>query len=348
MAMLKLSRQEKASWQRTYTLAARLDELCPWEWMGVADCFDLHFYGREEPCFVVFGGRPKAFRHMRFLMGWKAFYDMITRLADPSKQTPTWLLEIPMIEVLFVEPALLFDHEREFLAALKRPVVADSRNAVFRSILPGYHPWLPDAEELALLEPALYQAYGMAMRVESDGMLLKRDFPRKILLRKQDAQGAWADVWTEVKPVADEEVEVRLAGDMLQALKDKPLWPMTVQLDLIFTPLMIGLKGERPQTAYVLLAVDAVSGMIIAEELFLATGGIPQMWADIPERLLAIFKRLGGCPETIEVGSDRMANLLRPLGEFLPFKMVRRERLTVLENAREKITTYMKQAEPKS
>jgi hypothetical protein len=52
-------------------------------------------FGAGKPCFAVFGGRPKAFRHMRFLMGWKAFYDMITRLADPAKQTPTWLLEIP-------------------------------------------------------------------------------------------------------------------------------------------------------------------------------------------------------------------------------------------------------------
>ncbi|NLF98573.1 MAG: hypothetical protein GX565_00315, partial [Lentisphaerae bacterium] len=105
--------------------------------------------------------------------------------------------------------------------------------------------------------------------------------------------------------------------------------------------------GVRPQTAYVLLAVDAVSGMIIAEELFLATDGISRMWAAIPERLLALFKRLGGCPETIEIDCDRMANLLRPLGEFLPFKMVRRERLNALESAREKINAYMKKGEPK-
>ena len=87
--------------------------------------------------------------------------------------------------------------------------------------------------------------------------------------------------------------------------------------------------------------------MIIAEELFLATDGISRMWAAIPERLLALFKRLGGCPETIEIDCDRMANLLRPLGEFLPFKMVRRERLNALESAREKINAYMKKGEPK-
>ena len=344
MATFNLSRSAEVRWQRLFALAMRLDELCPWEWMGVADCFGLLFPEQKEPCFVVFGGSPKTFRHVRFLMGWKAFYDMITRLAAPSKQTPTWLLEIPMIEMLFVEPASLFDHEREFYEALERPLKSGPDNVVFRSIIPGYHPWIPDDEELALLETALYQAYGMAMRVESDGLLLKSEFPRKILVRKQNEQGDWHDDWTTIKPIADEEVEVRLANDLLQTLRDKPLWPMTIQLDLVFTPLSIGDEGTRPKTAYVLLAVDAVSGMIIAEELFLASDGIPLMWAAIPERLLTIFKRLGGCPETIEVGNDRMANLLRPLGELLPFKMVRRERLSALENAREKIDEFIKEA----
>ena len=132
MATFDLSSSAEARWQRLFALAARLDELCPWEWMGVADCFGLLFPEQKEPCFVVFGGSPKTFRHVRFLMGWKAFYDMITRLAAPSKQTPTWLLEIPMIEMLFVEPASLFDHEREFYEALERPLKSGPDNVVFR------------------------------------------------------------------------------------------------------------------------------------------------------------------------------------------------------------------------
>lgn len=342
-----MTRQEKAQWRRMYELAERLDHLSSWEWMGVADCFGLLFHGMKEPCFVVFGGRPKAFRHVRFLMGWKAFYDLITRLADPAKQTPTWLLEIPMIELLFVSEELLFDHEHAFLSALKLQAGKVPETPIFRSIIPGYHPWTPDASERKIAETALYQALGMVMRVESDGMLLKSRFPREVLMRTQDAQGVWRDSWSAVRDVADEEVEVRLGTEPLQALKAKSLWPMTIQLDLVFTPLMIGQEGSRPQTAYVLLAVDAVTGLIIAEELFQATEGIAQMWAQLPERLLEIFSRLGGCPEVIEVGNERMANLLRPLGEFIPFKMVRRERLALLEKVRGQLSEYMKKPDAK-
>ena len=348
MATLKMTRPEKAQWLRLYELADRLDRLTPWEWMSVADCFGLSLPGMEEPCFAVFGGQPKTFRHVRFLMGWRAFYDLMTRVADTSKQTPTWLLEIPMLELLFVNEEMLFEHEKAFLAKLGRMPEAGQVVPIFRTITPGYHPWLPDAGERALLEAALYQAFGMAMRVESDGMLLKSRIPREVLLRVRDAQGEWHDTWSAVKQLSDMEVEVRLGVKPLQALAEKKLWPMTVQLDLVFSPLTIGVEGKRPKTAYILLVVDAVSGMIIAEELFQATKGIAQMWAEIPERLLEIFARLGGCPESIEVCSDRMANLLRPLGEMIPFKMVRRERLAALEKAREKLAAFMKDLDPES
>jgi hypothetical protein len=340
-----MTRQEKAQWQRLYALAGRLDQLDPWQWMGVADCFGIALPGWEEPCFVAFGGQPKTFRNIRFLLGWKAFYDFVTRLADPAKQGASWLLEIRMVELLFVSSDLLFKHEQSLLATIKRQADATCATPVFRSIVPGYHPWLPDERERDLLEAALYQAFGMAMRVEAEGMLLKERFPREILMRRQDAQGVWKDRWSPVKEVVDEEVEVRIESKRLQAIHALPLKPVTVQLDLLFTPLQILPDGQRPQTAYVLLAVDAQSGFIYAGDLFQATEGIAPMWAQIPERLLEIFDRLGGCPQTIEIATDRMANLLRPLGEFLPFKMVRRERLAMLEDAREHLSEHITRQE---
>lgn len=338
---MRMTRQEKEQWERLYTLTDKLDRLSPWEWMGMADCFGLRFHGINEPCFVIFGGQPHDFRYIRFLMGWKAFYDLVSRLIDPSKQTSTWLLEIPMIELLFVKAEFLFDHEKEILKKLKRMPEGDGEVPVFRSILPGYHPWLPDKDERKLLEAAVYQTFGMTMRVESDGMLLKGKFPHEVLMRTQDEEGNWSDAWSGVKDVADEEIEVRIASKVLRALKAKPLLPTTVQLDMVFMPLVLGEDKGRPRTTYVLFMVDAESGAIMADEVFHATEGIPQMWATIPERLLEVFERLGGCPAVIEVSSDRMTNLLRPLGELIPFKMVRHSKLAVLERVREKLCDDM-------
>jgi hypothetical protein len=332
---------ERDQWRRLFALAERLDRLDPWPWMGAADCFGIEVPGWDEPCFVAFGGHSKSFRNVRFLIGWKSLYDLVSRLADPAKQVDAWLLEIRMIELLFVNEALLFEHEQAFLKRLRRPVGEACSSPVFRSLVPGYHPWLPDARERLLLESALYQAFGMAMRVEADGALLKSRFPREILMRKPDGKGAWRDVWAKVKEIGDEEVEVRIESKRLDMIRILPLQPVTLQLDLVFTPMRILPDGSRPQTAYVLMAVDATSGFIVAGDLLQATEGIAKMWSLIPERLLEIFEQLGGCPQVIEIGSDRMANLLRPLSELLPFKMVRRERLAMLESAREHMSAFI-------
>lgn len=341
MAVSTMTLDQRNQWRRLYALADKLDRMDPWEWMGATDCFGVEVPGLDEPCFVLFGGQSKAFRHIRFLLGWKAFYDLVTKLADPSKQVATWLLEIRMIELLFVSEDLLFEHEKVFLKKLRRPVGEACSIPVFRSIIPGYHPWLPDEREVQLMEGVLYQTFGMAMRVEADSGLLRVRFPAEILVRKQDPAGEWHDAWVKVKDIGDEEVEVRIESNRLLALGRMPMQSLTIQLDLVFTPLKILPDGKRPQTAYVLLAVDAKSGFILAGDLLQATDGIASMWAQIPERLLKIFERQGGCPEVIEIGNDRMANLLRPLSEHLPFRMVRRQKLGMLENAREHLSTFI-------
>lgn len=341
MATARMTFDERDQWRRLFALAERLDRLDPWPWLGAADGFGIEVPGWDEPCFVAFGGQSKSFRNVRFLLGWKAFYDLVSRLADPAKQVDAWLLEIRMIELLFVNESLLFEHEQAFLKRLRRPVGEACSTPVFRSLVPGYHPWLPDARERLLLETALYQTFGMAMRVEEDSLLLKSRFPHEILMRKQDRGGVWRDTWAKVKEVGDEEVEVRIESKRLETLRSLSIQPVTLQLDLAFTPMRILPDGSRPQTAYVLMAVDATSGFIVAGDLLQATEGIAKMWAQIPERLLAIFEQLGGCPQVIEIGSDRMANLLRPLSELLPFKMVRRERLATLESARENMSAFI-------
>jgi len=345
MSSPRITKEARASWLRLYETVDRIDRLSPWPWMEPASCFGVAVPDMEEPCFVLFGEPGREMRAIRILLGWKAFYEMMTRLADPAKQGVAWLLEIRMIEVLCAPEPLLFQHERDFLRAIRREPDGKGEWTIFRSIVPGYHPWLPDAKERKLLEDVLYQAFGMALRVEADPGMLRSRFPREILIRTSDGKGGWRDVWSRVKELSGEEIEVRIESRRLQALAAKPTCPVTLQVDLLFTPFSIQPGRERPQTAYVLLAVDAQSGLIHCGELFQAIGGIAAMWSEIPDRLIALFERLGGCPDAIEVRGDRMANLMRPLTEFLPFKLVRREHLKMLDEARVGLSAYLRNGE---
>ena len=58
MAGGRMTFDERDQWRRLFAMADRLDRLSPWPWMGAADCFGVAVPGWDEPCFVVFGGRP--------------------------------------------------------------------------------------------------------------------------------------------------------------------------------------------------------------------------------------------------------------------------------------------------
>ncbi|MDD4101517.1 MAG: hypothetical protein PHU80_02650 [Kiritimatiellae bacterium] len=342
---IKMPKVEKERWRELYSLAERIDRLDPWQWMDIADCFGIVLPEMPEPCFVIFSGESRKLRSLRMLLGWKALYDFMTKISNQAAQAEPWLLEIRMIELIFANQELIFRHEADFLKSMRIKADNDFRTPVFRSIIPGYQPWLPDQDECGLVSTALYQAFGMAMRVENEPALLKEHFPAKILIRKQDSKGGWQDGWMPVKELADEEVEVRIEASRLEALKKKPVVKAALQLDLAFMPMTIQAGQHRPQTAYLLLAVDAENGMILSGEVMQATDGIANMWGQVPDRLVEVFQKIGGCPAVIEVKSDRMANLLRPLEEFLPFKMVRREKLDMLAKAYDSLGEYITHGE---
>ncbi len=334
---------ERNQWLRLYQLADKIKALKAWEWMGIQDCFGVMTNEMHEPCTVLFCNSESSGFDIRFMIGWKSFYDMVIHLAKPALQEPSFLLELRFVNLLFLESAQMGEHEQAVLDAIGRKPDAEGKSPVFRSFIPGYHPWQPDSHERDLLEDAMYQTLGMVLRVESNGDLLKPRFPHELLIREKRESGEWHDRWVRVKNPVNEEVEVSVEKRRIYALRGKPLLPITVQMDLILTSLAVQtLKNKRPQTTYVLLLVDVSSGKIYSGELMHATEGVPQMWGHIPERLLSIFEQMNGCPSTIELRSDRMANLMRPLSELLSFKMVRRERLSVLEYVAEGLNASLK------
>jgi len=81
--------------------------------------------------------------------------------------------------------------------------------------------------------------------------------------------------------------------------------------------------GERPQLLYVLALVDAATGRAEHVELLQALEGMRAMWRQVPERLVEVWSQQGSCPREVRVRSERMMNLLRPLTEKIPFRLVR-------------------------
>jgi hypothetical protein len=328
-------------WLRLYDLADRLRSLAPWDWMGIADSFGVRLADSDETGFVAFLGQGADFRACAVFRGWDAWRDALA--ARLSQDEPVWMIETPQLQLAYFDRSLVSSAEAEVIRALGRRYRGRQAWPVFRCHRVGYLPWMVDQDEAHWLAGVLHQAYGMAMRVETDRSLLQSRFPEAFLVRVQDRQGAWSDDWQVLPQATNTEISVSIDLGKIGRLKAGPPQTRRLQIDLAITTAVVRAASEaRPQTAYVLMVVDAETGRIEAGEILQATGGIEAMWARVPDLLLQVFLALGGCPREIEVRSERMANVVRSLSEMLPFRLTRREKLGYLEQAREGLNAYFK------
>lgn len=340
--------REKAQWASLFKLAEDVVRLSPWSWCRGDTCFGIRPKGEREPYFAVFfGGVPSEAHIVRYVKGWRALYDFVSNVQSPSKASPSWMLEIPMLEFSLLPEPMIFPFERKFHSALGLwPVDMSACMPVFRSVQPGFHPWFPLGKELDTLKTLVYQTYGMMLRLEDPASPFRNQTPGKVWVLSQGQDGKWSESFVPTRPFTDDGVEVRLKAQSLEKLKAMPLIPMTMQISLQFLPIFshfipVAPDGApipfkrfaecRPLVNYLLIAANAKNGEVACAEMLHADQGVAAMWGKVPEMVFSLFDRLGGCPGTIEVMGDRLGNLFHSLEVYLPFKLVLRERLERLD-----------------
>lgn len=329
--------EEKKLWLDLYHKINEVAKLAPWEWLRPIDLFGIQPEGKQEPIFAwidkrLLGGLPCV----RFLLGWNAVNEMLTRVQSPQKPVASWLLEIPALEVLFLTSKQQYDFECRLLKQLGiQPSAENECVPVFRSIRPGFQPWKPDSEERELFSVLLYQTLGVLLRAEQNKELLTSHFPEKMLVVRQGEDGKWRDTWEPVPPYEDKGIAVRLPSFFIQQFQRlKLLSQTTVQLDFLSAPTPLPRHPrKRPPFHNLLFFVDTKTRKFFHGPFISGEGGIEDMWNQLPFYLLALFQDLGGCPGAIEVKGERIANFFRALEIYLPFKLVHRTQLQLLDDA---------------
>ncbi len=328
-----------AVWERLYAAADQLRKLAPWQWMPEEAAFGVRLPGTETIGFVSIMGAAGAHLACAVYLGWQALRDVRDAVAHDALSFDAFL-EVPQLQLVFTSRDRLQASDLAVIRALGRRYRGKDAWPMFRSHRVGYLPWRFGADEALSFHSVLYQSLGVAMRCEDDPRILTAETPNTYLVRAIDARGTWTDEWVRMPRLPPRQIAVAVEARKIDALRCAEPRCACVQIDLLLSRALIGQKGERPQTAYMLLVVDTESGFVFSAELLQALQGIDAMWGEIPSRVIEIFLKMGGCPQVIEVQGDRMMNVLRPLTEHLAFKLTRRTRLTQLEEVRESFDSF--------
>lgn len=323
-----------ADWRRLYDVAARIHALNPWEWMSLGHLFGVQPYGAHEPSFILFSELAESSQRIVALFpGWRAFRIAFANNANTDDRPPLEkAVEESWRRLLYVPYKGL---RRTHRAVLKRLglLTEDGVNfPVFYSQHVGYYPDRLSATEVVEMQEILYQAYGMAMRVESEPTLTQQRLPKTFFVRMQDANGLWRDTWVDEPPLTDEGVDVSIDLGRVRRIAEFTRVRNVLQVDLVLTSLRAKSRGNhRSEAVFTLLLMNRTDKSVICCEALQALQGVDVMWSRVPGIVLRELEQFGALPDEIEVRSERMLNILRPLSEMLPFTLRRREKLMTLE-----------------
>ena len=199
---------------------------------------------------------------------------------------------------------------------------------------PGFLPVHPDEELRALLAPALYECYGLLLRLDENPDLPAMYMEEKALFsRREGLDGKWHDAplrvpnldtvtWTE--RVGLDRAKCAQAARLDMAADE--VW----QVDFIQMPLYR--TEEKPaRILHLLAAVESQSGERCVWQKLAVNPALPRngtaeamkaLWESLAAHILDGIIRHGRVPGALHVRSQRMMRFLRPLGLQLPFKIV--------------------------
>ncbi len=329
-------------WRRLHEAAVGVKELSPWEWMTEADVFGVQDPETGELGFVSVMGLLGEHYAMSLYLGAEGLYAFwnlqnLGPSVGPSSASEA-LLEIPQLQVSFEDRNELDARDRKVIKELGFKFRGRKEWPMFRSYRPGFFPWFLEAEEARFLTEALNQLLELAPRFREDRSLLASD-GGSYLVRVAHQEGGmhvWEDQVMEVAPPEPVPIRIEMDPQALETLARLPQSGHELEMDLFMFPTPIqGKKGSRPVFPYMLLTVDAGSGMVLGTELLEPTPSLEAMWGSVP---LAVARQLAGLelrPKEVTVGTALLFQLLQPLAESARFELKRSHFLPALHEAKE-------------
>jgi hypothetical protein len=341
----KAENPQAEGWEELYRLAGQLQELAPWQWMEEDQLFGVKFPQSETVGFVsVMGamGQHLAATVYLGLEGLRGFWWAAGPVSEDGD--PTDIFHVPQLMVSFEEKSQLERRDREQIRLLGLSYKSAQRRPLFRSYLPGYHPWFLEPAEVGMLRLAVEQTLVVAERAREDPSILDLgDDPESYLVRTPgSAKGtlAWEDRHERfsMEPAA---IDLPIDTDSMEALGALQRSDIEVEVHCLAAPVSIGPAGTRPQWPHVLVAVHGESGFILGFELLHAAGGLPALWSQIPAKLVSILERSKIRPARILVRSSRYGDLLRPVLEQLEIGVSLEDELPGVDAATETMFEHM-------
>ena len=325
-------------WGRLYAAAGRVKEMAPWKWMMEYNVFGVRNPERDEVGFVSVMGSGGEHFGVGLYQGAVALYDFLALREADSVETER-VLEIPQLQASFEDRGHLEREDRDTIKNLGLKFRGANSWPMFRNYAPGMFPWFPTSSEARFLTTALEQLLDVAPRVRDDEDVLCGEEDDEFLLRVprvENARLVWEDKIMRVpEPELKKAAPAPLDPQLLESLKQLPKVTNVIEIGLTMLPMPVREKKDRPFFPYLLMLVDASSGVILGNDMLQPLPSLDAMRAEFPTKVAEHLLRLGVRPLRVAVRTGTTARSLAPLADELGIRIKLSPTLPALDEAME-------------
>src|SRR5262249_6619551 len=171
---------------------------------------------------------------------------------------------------------------------------------LFRNYAPGMFPWFLTSSEARFLTTALEQLLDVGPRVRDDEDVLRGEEAGEFLVRVprvENARLVWEDKIMRVpEPELKEAMPAPLDPQLLESLKQLPEVTNLIEIELTMLPMPVREKKDRPFFPYLLMLVDASSGMILGNDMLQPLPSLDSIRAEFPTKVAEHLLQLAANP----------------------------------------------------
>jgi hypothetical protein len=323
----------------------KVKELAPWQWMGEADLFGVQDPETGEVYYVSVMGELGEHFAIAAYPGAKGLNGFWTMNQGILEESPEVFVLVPQLQASFEDRAQLTDQDRRLIKDLGYQFRGRQAWPLFRSYRPAYLPWYLEAAEATVLALVLEQVLEMAPRFREDRQVLEVTSDGAYLVRvAREVDGAviWEDRRITVTFPPPPTITIEMDLHLLAYLKGLPRSKDMVEIGVAMLPAPVRETGSRPFFPFIVLVVEARSGMILGHEMLDARPGMDMMWGQVTlsvAKALALYQL---APRVLKVANPLLEGLLQPLAAELGAQVKLRRRLPALEEARTSLFAFMR------
>lgn len=321
--------------KKAYELAKQLKKLAPWEFMEENEIFGVRIPGTDKQYFLsVMGSNGEHFALAAYEDTW-GLYGFWELEQPDSWVRPMELMLIPHLMVSFESREMIDPKEIKTIQRLGLSFRGKNAWPIFRHVIPGFVPELPDDTVLDHLIIIIEQAIYVIEQVKINPEIIypekgrPDDYYIRVCEDNPSSISDWKSIWWKFEP-PNKRYKMKFIDLERDKIAKLPRSKDIFQADIAIMSSRVAEPGKKHYFPSIFILTDKHKDLVLNFEILTPVDGIDAMHGRFPDLLIKSLIKMKVQPSVIEIRHPALYQMAKEVLYPSKIKIVLKSKLDQL------------------